>query len=1194
MFARIAAFEARLQLRSPLFFIAFALFFLLVFGSVTIDQIQIGSRGNVNINSPFAMLQTLGIMNVFAIFVVVAFVANVIVRDDETGFAPILRSTRVGKFDYLAGRFVGALLVAFLVMTSVPLAILIGSAMPWLDPAKIGPFVASHYLYAVFVFGLPTLLVVGAMFFALATATRSMMWTYVGAVAALVLYIVSRTLMRDPQYDTISALSDPFGLGAFGQATKYWTAAERNTQMPALTGLMLANRLIWSGIALAMLVVTYFGFRFDSQSRRAKSAKPGKAEQAPALKPLASPRFGAATAWRQLLALSRFDMASVFKSPAFFVLLALGVLNSYGGLTGIVERRGTEFLPVTRSVIDALQGSFSMFSIIIAIFYAGELVWRDRQRRIHEIVDATAAPDWAHLLPKFVAITLVLASCFAAACATGIVFQLIHGYTHFELEAYALWFFVPGLVTAVLLAALSLFIQVLVPHKALGWAVMLVYLVATVSLNMMGYEHNLYNYAAWPSVPLSDMNGLGRFWIARAWFQVYWLAFALMLSVLGYGLWRHGAQDALKPRLGKLGRRLKGRPAWILGAATVVWAGCGVFIFWNTNVLNRYVTTPEHEKAMADYEKALLPFEKLPQPTITDVKLEVQLYPRETRALTRGRYAIENRTGKPLSEIHIRWDEALKLQSLELADATLVKEFPAFHYRIYRLAKPMQVGEKRAIGFATLLEEKGFPNGEPLTRIVANGSFLDNTAITPSIGMDRSGLLQDRSKRRKYGLPPELRMAKLEDQSANAHHYLRHDSDWVNADITLTTDADQTPVAPGYTVSDSAQGGRRTLHTRTDAPIHHFFSLQSARYAEKRAIWTNANGKPVELSVYYNPGHEMNVDRILGAMRTSLGLFSERFSPYQFRQARILEFPSYASFAQSFANTVPFSEAIGFVQKPSTDPEKVDLATYVTAHELAHQWWAHQIIGADKQGSTLLSESFAQYGAMLVMEKMYGAPMMRKFLKYELDGYLRARGGEVIEELPIVRVENQQYIHYQKGSLVMWWAREALGEETVDRALRRMLKLYAFKPAPYPSSSDFVRILREEAKPDQQQTITDLFEKITLYDMSATNATATRQKDGKYRVRFTVKGRKLYADGKGRETESPLAEDFELGAFTAEPGKKGFTAASVLHIEKKRLASGTTTVTFVLDKLPTHVGVDPYNKRIDRNSDDNLTKVTLQ
>ena len=507
----------------------------------------------------------------------------------------------------------------------------------------------------------------------------------------------------------------------------------------------------------------------------------------------------------------------------------------------------------------------------------------------------------------------------------------------------------------------------------------------------------------------------------------------------------------------------------------------------------------------------------------------------------------------------------------------------------------MQPGEKRTIRFTTTLAEKGFPNGSPLTRIVENGTFVNNMEVAPLLGMGRDGLLKDRAKRRKYGLVAELQAAEARGRTAARHQYLRHDSDWVNADITLTTDADQVPVAPGYKISDTTEGARRTVKTRTEAPIFQFFSMQSARYAEGRSEWSPKTGEPVALDVYYHPAHAHNVERMLAAMKLSLGLYSEVFSPYQFKQARILEFPSYESFAQAFAGTVPYSEAIGFVQNHpesgADGDEKIDLVTYVTAHELGHQWWAHQVIGADKQGMTMLSETFAQYSAMLAMERLYGPAMVRKFLKFELDSYLRSRGGEVVEELPLVRVENQGYIHYRKGTLVMYWLKEVVGEEVVNRALRRLLTKYAFKPAPYPSSSEFVTMLREEAGPEHDQLITDLFEKITLYDMKAKDAVSQKLPDGRYEVTFTVEGKKLYADGKGKETEAPLSELFEVGAFSAQPGKKGFSKESVLAFEKRTLVSGEQKVTFTVAEEPKWVGVDPYNKRIDRNSDDNLTEV---
>ena len=1197
MLRTIAAFEARYQLRSPLFAVSFALFFLLAFGAVTSDQIQIGGKGNVNINSPYAILQTLGIMNLFAIFIITAFVANVVIRDDETGFAPILRATRIGKFDYLVGRFLGAFGVAGLVLCAVPLAMLVGSFMPWLDAEKVGPFVPGHYLYAIFVFGLPTLFVMGAGFFALATATRSMMWSYVGVIAFLVLFATSRLLLRDPAYDEVAALADPFAVGALGRVTKYWTADDRNTLLPALEGVLLANRLLWLAVGAALFGLAYGLFRFEPRNRAAARrvrAKTGTAaEPPPAAKPPSLPSAAPRARWLQFRALTRFDMAFVFKSPAFFVLLLLGVFNAFGSLMLTVDIRGETYLPATRAVVDALAGSFNLIPMIIAIYYAGELVWRDRDRRMHEIVDASAAPNWAFLVPKVLAISGVLLATLLVAAVFGLLFQIYHGFTQLEPAAMLLWFVLPSMITALLLAVLAVFVQALVPHKFVGWAVMLVFVVANTTFGMLGFEHKLYNFAETAAVPLSDMNGMGHFWIGRAWHQAYWLAFGLMLAVATHLMWRRGTETRLAPRLARLGSRLRGVPGVLLALATLAWAGTGGWVFYNTNVLNRYVTQPEREQQQADYEKALLPFEQLPQPTIRQVTLKVDLYPRLIRADAQGSYLLENRSGQPLASVHVQLDRELSVLSLELEGATLHKEYKEFGHRIYALAPPMQPGEQRTLKFSTRLEQRGFVNGQPLTRIVGNGSFLDNFELAPFLGVSRNGMLQDRAKRRKYGLPAELRPAKLEDASANAHHYLRRDSDWVSADITLSTDADQTPVAPGYTVSDTTVGGRRTLVTKTEAPIQNFFSLQSARYAVRRDRWAGPDGAPVELAVYFHPPHERNVQRMLDAMKASLDVFSAQFAPYQFRQARILEFPAYASFAQSFANTVPYSEAIGFIQnfKDQERDEKIDLVTYITAHEIAHQWWAHQLIGADKQGMTLLSESFAQYSALLVMEKLYGKEQIRKFLKTELDRYLRSRGGEVVEELPLNRVENQPYIHYQKGALAMYWLKEVVGQDKVDRALAALLQHYAFKPAPYADTRDFLRLLRAEAGPEHDALITDLFEKITLVDVKATDAKSVKRADGQYELSFTVQAKKLYADGTGKETEAPLDEPFDIGVFSAEPGRPGYSAASVLSFKRQRIVTGKQQVTVVVDREPKFVGVDPYNKRIDRNSDDNLVRI---
>lgn len=1194
MFGKIAAFEFRYQLKSPIFWVVAIIFFLLTFASVTVDQISIGGGGNIHKNAPYAIVQTHLILSIFYMFVTTAFVANVIVRDDETGFGSILRSTRIGKFDYLYGRFIGAYLAAAVSFLAVPAAIALGSLMPWLDKETLGPLTLEPFLFGYVVMALPTLLLTSALFFSLATVTRSVMWTYVGVIALLVVWIVSGIALDRPEFDKPAAFWEPFGGAAFGLATKYWTAAERNTLTPVLEGALLFNRGFALVLSAGFLALAYVLFSFQSGSlsgtraRRDKLALIATPDLAPPpLTALPKPRFNAATARAQLATRTRLDMMQVFGSPAYGVLLFIGLFNAVGGLWFAAESTGYggEVHPVTRVLIPALMGTFGLIPIIISIYYAGELVWREREKKTHEIIDSTPVPDWAFIAPKVLAISLVLISTLAVSVLAAIAIQALKGFFEFQIPEYLLWYVLPQSVDYIMVAVLAVFFQVLSPHKFVGWGLMVLYLVTTITFANLGFQHNLYNYGGSPGVPLSDMNGMGKFWIGAWWFRLYWSAFAVILLVLGYALWRRGTESRLWPRLRRLPRRLTGKAGLTFAAAALVFVGAGGFIYYNTNVLNTYRTNIDNEKWQADYEKALIGYADTPRPKIVSMILKVDIYPDEPRLTTRGSYVVENRTNQPLKEIHVGFDRDLKVSALNIQGGRSIRTYDDFNYRIFALDTPMLPGERRTITFTTERAQRGFRNNGAETRVVPNGTFVNNAEFAPFLGMERSGLLQDRAKRRKYGLPVEQRMPKLGDAPSRQFNYLRHDADFATADITISTVADQTPIAPGYKVSDVTRDGRRTARFVTEAPVLPFFSVQSARYEVSRETY-----KGIDIAVYYDARHPWNVERMKTGAKASLDYFQANFSPYQFRQLRFLEFPAYADFAQAFANTMPWSENLGFIADYS-DPSKIDLVTYIGAHEIGHQWWAHQVIGADQQGSTALSETLAQYSALMVMKRMYGEDQIRKFLKFELDSYLRARGGEVVEELPLYRVENQGYIHYRKGSLVMYRLQREIGEAAVNRALQRILRIHAFNGAPYPTSIDLVSALRAEAPADKQDLITDLFQKITLYDIQTRTVAVKKRADGRFDVTLSVKARKLYADGKGKETEAPLNEVLDVGLFTAMPGDKAFTSKDVITMVKRPIRSGTQTLTFTVDKAPRYAGVDPYNYLIDRNSDDNVAKV---
>ncbi len=1186
MFLSIAGFEFRYQLRQPLFWIAFTLFFLLTFGATTLDNIQIGGGGNTKANSPFTIAQTLLVMSIFAMFVTTAFVANVIVRDDESGFGAIVRATKVSKFSYLIGRFLGAFAVSVLVYAAVPLAMMIGAAMPWLDPETLGPFRPDHYAWIFGVLVLPTLFLQAAGFFTAATITRSLMGAYVSVVGFLVAYIVLGNLATSPERRELIALLEPFGVAAFGNATRFWTTIERNTQLPELAGILLGNRAFAIALGFAFLGLAFLLFRFEKKGKRLKVSKKAQIAElaasgktAPKIAPDPKAGFG------QLLARTRFEAMGAMRHPAFLVLLLLGCLNAVGGLLSAAEIFGTPIYAVSRVMISTLQGAFTLFPLLIAIYYAGELVWRERDKRVHEIIGASPAPDWSLMVPKVLAITLVLTATLLAASFVAMIIQLIKQAPLIEIWHYFAWYMLPASVDLFTLVVLCIFVQVLVPNKFFGYALMILYLVLTLVANQLGVDHNLLIYGSSSPVPLSDMNGQGNFAAAAAWFRAYWSAVALILLVFCYALWSRGADSRLVPRLARLTDRLRGGPGLIFGGAAILAIALGGFIFYNTNVLNPYRNNKEGELFAAAYEKRFLRYETLPQPSIRDVRFDLQLWPKRAWLDTIGEYTLENRTKAPIETVHVRMDRDALIENMEIDGAGRPERFKKFGYWIFPLKVPMQPGETRQMRFTTGIGQKGFGNGGVTRRIVANGSFLNNFEFAPVIGMDRGAVLGDRAIRRRNGLPPELRMAKLEDDSARAHAYLRKDSDWVTAKITLTSDADQTAIAPGKLTSETVKDGRRTSVFITDAPVQNFFSIQSAHYVTAKAKWND-----VDLTVYYDPRHKFNTARMLDAMKASLDYYSANYSPYQFKQARVIEFPAYAQFAQAFANTMPFSEGIGFIAD-NRNAEDIDYAYYVTAHEMAHQWWGHQVIGADMQGSTLLSETLAQYSALMVMKKTYGEDQIRRFLKFELDNYLRSRGGDVLEEQPLYRVENQQYIHYRKGSLVMYLLQDRIGEAAVNRALSRLLQAYAFKGAPYPRSVDLIALLREEAGAQNQDLITDLFEKITLFDVKVKKASAARAPGGGFDIRLEIEAKKLYADGKGEEKEAPLNDIFDVGAFTAEPGNKAFAKANVLVFDQRPITSGPQTITLHTATLPSHAGIDPYNKRIDRNSGDNVIKV---
>ncbi len=1186
-------FELRQQLRSPLLWLMALLFALMGFFAVATDAVQIGGGiGNVHRNAPVVIVQFMSVFTLLGMLFVAMSINGALLRDFEQGTAELIFASPIKRRDYVAGR-VGAAVICCLVLYAViAFGLFVAQFMPWIEPERLGPVTPVPYLWALGVIVLPNLLFMAALLSLLAIVTRSVLWVYVGVLGFIVLYIMSGVLLRDLDNVWMAALSEPLGIRAFGRTIRYWAAEQRNTEVPAISGYILGNRALWMGIGLALFAACFALFkpqrtgtgRSFRKAKVAVDAPAGKRTAAPLQLPRVAVTHGPATGFAQFLRQLRFDTSGVLRGIPFIVMLLFAMANFIPSAILAQTLYETPIHPVTSQMLQALQGSYSFVLIIIVLFYAGELVGKERGVKIHEVTDAMPVPNWVPLAAKFGALIAVIVCFQLLGGITAILIQLAKGHTQLELLVYAKTLALDG-IWFVLMGGLALCLQVFTNNKFAGYGLVILVLVAQAVLGALDFTHNLYNYGASPAGPYSDMNGFGHFLGAKLWFEGYWGLFLLVLLLLSAALWVRGVSGGARERLRLARARMRGPLGVATAVAMLAFVGTGAYLFWNTNVRNQFLSPDDTLDLQARYEREYRQYKGLPQPKIVATQIDVDLRP-ETRTMrASGVYRVRNPHTTPIAEIHVGMIDDKALQSIDMGGAELIKRDEDMGYRIYRLKAPMQPGEERDIAFKVEQAPNGIANGTDQTRIVENGSFFDSS-VFPSFGYNEGAEIVDRNDRRKRGLGEPRRMPKLEDQAARAANYITDDADWIDFKTTICTAPDQIALSPGYLQKEFVRDGRRCFSYAMDRPMLNFYSYLSARWQVKKGMY-----KDIPIEVYYDAKHPYNVDRMIEAVQKSLAYYEANFTPYQHRQVRIIEFPGYATFAQAFANTIPYSESIGFIADLS-DKDAIDYVFYVTAHEIAHQWWAHQVIGANMQGATVMSESLAQYSALMVMEKEYGRAKMRRFLKTELDGYLSGRGGEAIEELPLYRVENQQYIHYEKGSLVFYRLREEIGEAVLNRALKKFLQDKGYQQPPYTTSVELLDYIRAEAGSQHERLIADLFEKIGFYDNRVVDAKARKRADGKYEVVLDLHAAKLYVDGKGKEAPAKIDDWVEVGVFARGPSGKE-QDEKVLYLKRHRIASDQPKITVVVDAEPYEAGFDPYNKLIDRVSADNRKRVSL-
>lgn len=1193
MFLDFLLFELKLRFKSISTYVYFALWFLVAFLSIAAEDFGPGGSGKVLLNGPYTTLQIFTQLTAFGIIVMSAIFGTSILRDFQRDTYQLIFTKPITKLSYLGGRWAGSLLITLFIFTGLPVGEFVGCFAPWADHTRIG---AIHLgMFAKLYFSMITVQVffIGSMFFMVAALTRKIVTVYLQGVVLFVAYLilfVSISQTRSLNYYWPSVF-DPLGILLVENLTRYWTVAERNMLTPTWTGMFLWNRLVWLSVGLLSLAATWIFFPMSAEALTARASKKSKkVEQEDARPPRARfdvslpsvhQVFGSRTSILQFISLVKLRIRNVIREVPFWaitlVMIVYVMINGhFAGHTG----EQSNVWPVTFLMLQAVEGSAMLFFLIVSTLYAGELVWRERDVRFEQIHDALPSREWIDWLSKFCSLAAVELILLTVVMICGILSQAIQGYFHFELIQYFKELYLITFAQVVIYILLALFVQTIVSNKFMAHGIVIGFFIVIPVLYRVGVENRLLLYGEITPYTYSDMNGYGHFVAALMCILAYWLSIGGLLGVAAVLLHRRGSDLSWKARFHNAGQRFAGVvPASVL--LLLVAAGSGSWFYYNTHVLNEFRTAKQGRRLQAEYESLYKKYEKQPLPKIVAVDTNVDIYPERRSFSATGWYILQNRTTEPISDIHLTGarESIDEVHFDRPAQQTL--DDKKHWYSIYHLATPLAPGDKLRMDFKASYTSHGFKDGGERAEFAHNGTFFDQDYF-PYLGYNRGLELDNPVRRREEKLGPYEEMAPRGDPYYTQANLFRPDSDAITYHTVVSTSGDQIAISPGYLQRQWSKDGRNYYeYSMGSTRIANFYSYLSGRYTIKHDKWQNVN-----LEIYYTPQHTFDLDKMLGSSKAGLDYYTKYYSPYQFAQYRVLEYPRYRTFAQSFPNTVPYSEDIGFIGRV-LKPDDIDFTYFVTAHELAHQWWGHQIIGADVQGSNMMSESLAEYSALRVMQHRFGDAEMRRFLRHELDGYLRGRAGEIRHEPPLLLVQNEPYVWYQKGSLVLYALSDYIGEDRLNNALGNYLRQNRDTDGPYPDTRGFDAALRSVTPPDLQYLITDMFETITLYDNRMVSATWQETPDHKYKVVMTVKAHKLKADGEGAEHEVPIHDLIEVGVFSG-----GKDHEQPIHVEKQWITQNDSTITFIVDQKPTRAGIDPYNKLIDRNPEDNMADIS--
>ncbi|MEJ8801965.1 ABC transporter permease/M1 family aminopeptidase [Pontibacter sp. H249] len=1194
-------YEVAYQMRSISTWFFFLLLLVITFfmsRDVFTEEMIIGGYSR---NAPFFIAKITVIACILGVWVLAPIAGNAAARDVETRMHPLLYTAPVSKLVYLGGRFLAAFFLGSLVMTAIPLGLLGALFFPSEHLGLLGPVNPAAYISAYFLLLLPNTFVAVALMFAVAILSRRGVASFLMGIFMVFTALATWQLIAVGLENwTLAKLTDPLGITLIQNLKSLWTPVEKNTQLPAIQTWTLLNRLMWCAVALGMLAFTYFRFTFKSSSRGEKknrtrlriSSSSTVAESYHIVKivPITVPQlqqtFGISTKVLQIVTVAR-ESFKVVMYRGWIVFACFSIFVVVTSPSWFNSYHFVPELPVTGHLsilLENIEHNAMWFAIpLLILYYAGELVWREREARLNEIVGAAPLPVWASFAGKFAGLFLALVLLQLLMIVSGMLVQMRMGYYDFEVGLYLKILFGIRLVDYVLMALLSLVIHVVVNQKYIAHLIVIMFFVVLFFGPAMGIEPSLLVYGSDPGWTYSEIRGLEPYMGPWVLYKLYWVAWALLLAVVANLLWPRGTEKSLKQRVQEGSRRLTRPTKAIAAFAGLLMLILGSIIFYNTNILYPRTAAPKGEEWKAAYEKLYSKYENSPQPWLTGTKLHVEIYPKRRAVEIRGSSDFVNGTASKIDSIHLATTLGVENHLIRFNRTTrpvLVDE--ELGHRIYVLEKPLFPGDSIRLDFHVKVSPQGFPNWGVDASLVENGSYFGNDYL-PQIGYKKEREIEDPVERANQKLHPnreiwpEINVARMGISGQER----------INFEAVVGTDHGQIAVTQGKLKASWKKDGRNYFHYKTESPIKNKYAFFSADYDVRKAQWKNSDsGQTVDIEILYHPGHSLNIDRMIRGVQASLSYLNRQLGPYPHSEIRFLEHSGYNKGMYAHPTNVWYRTGIALLN-PAEDPRDVDLVYATVAHEVAHQWWSHGLSPAFVEGNLLLTESLAWYSALEIIEEAKGQKNLMGYVRMLQQEYFspQSRAGQ-----PLLQANDHTLI-YRKGPLALYTLREYIGKEKVGGALQKLYSKNADGFPPLPIPQDLFSELQKVTPDSIQYLLHDLFAANTFWDLKTERSSARKNKAGKWAVSLELQARKYTVDTLGVETDVPMDDWIQVGVFKPVDGQQG--EKEMLYLQWHHIRSGKQTIVVELPHKPAYAGIDPNHLLMDLKRLNNSSEVSL-